>query len=185
MSNITADKAAQSQSPDTAAGQVKESVGNAVGQVQEQAQQARGQARERLSQELSTRSSQAGEQVRDAASALRETGSTLREQGKSGPAQTIDRVADHTDRFASYLTEANGDRMLRDVERFARQQPWAFTIGGVVAGFFASRFLKASSQQRFASSGPPQSAPQQTELPAGQPFDYGATTGGTPGVGGR
>ena len=71
--------------------------------------------------------------------------------------------------------------MLRDVERFARQQPWAFTLGGVVAGFFASRFLKASSQRRFEGNG----SMQHSELPAGQPFEYGASTGGTPGVGGR
>jgi uncharacterized protein YjbJ (UPF0337 family) len=183
MSNVTAEQAGHTEQSNSTAGQVKE----AVGQVQEQAQQAKGQARERLSQELSTRSTQAGEQVRDSGSALREAGRSLREQGKTGPAQAIDRVADQADRFASYLTEANGDRMLRDVERFARQQPWAFTLGGVVAGFFASRFLKASSQQRYAGgdamhrSGPP----PQHERALPSPASDGMTAGSTSGVGRR
>jgi hypothetical protein len=183
MSNATADQADQTAQPESAAGQVKDAVGGAVGQVQEQAQQAKGQARQRLSHELSTRSSQAGEQVRDTARAIRETGQSLRHEGKTGPAQTMDRVADQADRFASYLSEADGNRMLRDVERFARQQPWAFTIGGVVAGFFASRFLKASSRHRYDGggdamfrSGPP---PQhQGALPAA-PTEHRMSAGGT------
>jgi ElaB/YqjD/DUF883 family membrane-anchored ribosome-binding protein len=186
MSNATADQAEQTAQPDSTAGQVKEAVGGAVGQVQEQAEQAKGQARQRLSQELSTRSSHAGEQVRDTAHAIRETGQSLRKQGKSGPAQTMDRVADQADRVASYLTEADGNRMLRDVERFARQQPWAFTIGGVVAGFFASRFLKASSTQRYDSganamhrSGP--SPRSQGALPAA-PIESSMSAGGRAGV---
>ena len=187
MSNVTAEQAEPTEQSDSTAGQVKDAVGGAVGQVQEQAQQAKGQARERLSQELSTRSTQAGDQVRDTASAVREAGKSLRNQGKTGPAQTMDRVADQADRFGSYLTEANGDRMLRDVERFARQQPWAFTLGGVVAGFFASRFLKASSDRRYAGgdamhrSGPPPQHQQALPTPASD----GISAGETSGVGGR
>jgi hypothetical protein len=77
--------------------------------------------------------------------------------------------------------------MLRDVERFARRQPWAFTLGGVVAGFFASRFLKASSQQRYSGgdamhrAGPP---PQHHGALPAPPVD-GMTSGGTSGVDGR
>jgi hypothetical protein len=189
MSNTTAAQADQTMQSESTAGQMKEAVGGAVGQVQEQAQQAKGQARQRLSQELSTRSTHAGEQVRDTAGAIRETGRSLREQGKTGPAQTMDRVADQADRFASYLTEADGNRMLRDVERFARRQPWAFTLGGVVAGFFASRFLKASSRQRYEGGGDAmyraEPLPQhQGALPAAPPT-AGTTAGGTSGVDGR
>jgi hypothetical protein len=186
MSNATADQAEQTGQSDSTAGQVKEAVGGAVGQVQEQAEQAKGQARQRLSQELSTRSSQAGEQVRDTAQAIRETGQSLRKQGKTGPAQTMDRVADQVERLGSYLSQADGNRMLRDVERFARQQPWAFTVGGVVAGFFASRFLKASSTQRYDGganamhrTGP--SPQQQGALPAA-PVENSTSAGGRTGV---
>ncbi|HEU4657504.1 MAG TPA: hypothetical protein VFR97_08265, partial [Capillimicrobium sp.] len=45
-----------------------------------------------------------------------------------------------------------GDRILSDVERVARDNPWAVIAGGVVLGFAASRFLKASSRKRFESS---------------------------------
>jgi hypothetical protein len=47
--------------------------------------------------------------------------------------------------------------MLNDLERFARQQPWLATSGGLVLGFFASRFLKASSARRYESNGMPSS----------------------------
>ena len=146
MSNVTADTAERTSGKTD---QVKESVSGAVEQVSEQAQQARGQARQRLSQELSTRSTDAGKQVREATEALQEASRNLKQQGKDGPSNAIDRVAGQTEKLASYLTEANGDRMLRDIERFARKQPWAFTAGGIVLGFFASRFLKASSTKRY------------------------------------
>ena len=186
MSNVTAEQADQTEQSDSTAGQVKEAVGGAVGHVQEQAQQAKGQARDRLSRELSTRSTDAGEQVRSTATALRESGNSLRQQGKTRPADTMDRVADQAERLAGYLSEADGNRMLRDVERLARQQPWAFTIGGVVAGFFASRFLKASSQQRYDGhvdgAYPPGLPPQHRSARPEAPMRSGTSEGGTSGV---
>jgi hypothetical protein len=182
MSNVTAEQAEQSQSSGSAAGQVKEAVGGAVEQAQEQVGQVRGQARQRLSEELSSRSSQAGEQVRDTGTALRETGRTLRQQGKTGAAKTLDHAAGQADRLASYLSDANGDRMLRDVERFARRQPWLFTLGGVVGGFLASRFLKASSEKRFEGGG---DAMYSSGRPQPLSVGYGATAGGDRGVDGR
>ena len=100
----------------------------------------------------------------------------------------FDQVADRAERLASYLSEANGDRMLRDVERFARRQPWAFTVGGVVAGFFAARFLKASSEQRFQGGGDAmyRSGPAPAQRPAlPSPAGDGLTTPGVSGVDGR
>jgi hypothetical protein len=189
MSNVTAEQAEQSQQSDSTANQVKEAVGGAVGQVQEQAQQVRGQARDRVSQELTTRSTQAGQQLRDTAGALRQSGQSMRSEGKPGPAaDAFDQVADRAERLASYLSEANGDRMLRDVERFARRQPWAFTVGGVVAGFFAARFLKASSEQRFQGGGDAmyRSGPAPAQRPAlPSPAGDGLTTPGVSGVDGR
>jgi hypothetical protein len=40
--------------------------------------------------------------------------------------------------------------MLRDVESYARRQPWIVAAGGFVVGMFASRFLKASSANGYA-----------------------------------
>jgi hypothetical protein len=50
-----------------------------------------------------------------------------------------------------YLKDASGDRILRDVEDFARRQPMLVTAAGLALGFAASRFLKASSSRRYES----------------------------------
>jgi hypothetical protein len=96
------------------------------------------------------RSTQAGEQVTTTASDLRSVGETLREQGKDKPAQLADQAAERTEQLGSYLTESDADKILGDVEDFARKQPWAVVAGGLLLGFAASRFLKASSSQRYS-----------------------------------
>jgi hypothetical protein len=42
--------------------------------------------------------------------------------------------------------------LLRDVEDFARRNPWAVAAGGFALGFVASRLLKASSSERYRAS---------------------------------
>ena len=121
--------------------------------VQDAAGQARGKMSEQVSQQVDTRSTQAGEQVSSAADAMRRTGEQLRQEGKDGPAKLMDQVAERGERLGSYLTDSNGDRILRDVESFARRQPWLFVGGSAVLGFFASRFLKASSSRRYRETG--------------------------------
>jgi hypothetical protein len=61
------------------------------------------------------------------------------------------------DRFGRYLTETNGNRLLNDVERIARNRPWLVAGGGTVLGFLAARFTKASSSRRFEQNGNGQS----------------------------
>jgi ElaB/YqjD/DUF883 family membrane-anchored ribosome-binding protein len=139
MSEVIAEPG--SSSPSTTE-QVKE-------RVQDAAEQARGKTREQLNQQVDTRSTQAGQQVSAAADAMRRTGGQLREEGKEGPAKLMEQVAERGERLGSYLTESDGDRILRDVESFARRQPWLVAGGSVVLGFFASRFLKASSSRRY------------------------------------
>ena len=129
----------------------KEGVQQAKGQVQETAQQAKGQARDRVRQQVDQRSVQAGDQARSMATAMRRTGEQLRTEGQEGPANIVEQVADRAERLGSYLSDTNADRILNDVEDFARRQPWAVVFGGATLGFVASRFLKASSSRRFES----------------------------------
>ena len=44
---------------------------------------------------------------------------------------------------------AKGRLFGADAEDFGRRQPWALAAASVAAGFAASRFLKASSRQRY------------------------------------
>jgi hypothetical protein len=57
------------------------------------------------------------------------------------------------ERAGSWLQESDGDRIMRDVEDFARRQPLLVVAGGMVAGFALSRLLKASSRDRYDRRG--------------------------------
>ena len=127
---------------------VKETTRGATGQVQEKAQEVKGEARERARTQLDQRTTDAGEQMRSVADALRRTGGNLQEEGKQQPAKIVEQVADRVERLGGYLTETSGDRLIRDVEDFARRRPWAIAGIGAFVGLAASRLLKASSATR-------------------------------------
>jgi hypothetical protein len=135
-----------------ATAQAKDKAQEVAGQAQEKAQEAAGQARDRLRSQIDDRSTQAGDQVRTHAQDLRSVGDSLREQGKDQPARLADQAADRLERAGGWLTESDADRILGDVEDFARKNPWAVMAGGLALGFAASRMLKASSTTRYRSS---------------------------------
>jgi gas vesicle protein len=118
----------------------------------EQVRNASGQARDRVRSQVDERSTQVGRQVSTQAGDLRTVADQLREQGKDSPARMVEQVADHAERAGSWLTESDADRILGDVEDFARSKPWAVAAGGLALGFAASRFLKASSSRRYEAS---------------------------------
>lgn len=129
--------------------QAKEKVQETAQQVQQKAHEVKGQASDRVRQELDNRSKQAGSQLQFTADAMRRTGEQLKGEGKEGPAKVTTVVADRAERLGNYMTDANADKILRDVEDFARRQPWLVAVGGVTLGFLASRFVKASSSRRY------------------------------------
>jgi hypothetical protein len=132
-----------SNGPSTAGG------ASATDQAKDKAQQAAGQAKGALRSQVDQRSTDAGQKVGGFASDVRTVGDTLREQGKDQPAKLADQAAERAESLSRYLTNSDGDRILRDVEDFGRRQPWAVIGGGVVLGLLASRFLKASSTRRY------------------------------------
>jgi hypothetical protein len=132
-----------------AAAQAQEKAQDVAGQAREKAGEAKEQASSKLREQVDQRSSQAGEQVTTTASDLKTVGEELRKQGKDTPAKLADQASERTERLGSYLSESDADKILGDVEDFARKQPWAVVAGGLVLGFAASRFLKASSSQRY------------------------------------
>ncbi|HWD47031.1 MAG TPA: hypothetical protein VHM23_25510 [Actinomycetota bacterium] len=129
--------------------QVNDQVREKTQVAQDKARGAMGQARGRLSEQVDQRSTQAGERIAGTAGDVRSIAEELRNQGKDGPATLAEQVAGQADRVGDYLKGASGDRILRDVEDFARRQPWLVAAGGLALGFAASRFLKASSSRRY------------------------------------
>jgi hypothetical protein len=129
--------------------QVKDQVRDKAQAAQDKARGAMGQARSRLSDQMDQRSTQAGERISAQAADVRSVAEELRRQGKDTPANLAERVAGQADRLGDYLKGASGDRILRDVEDLARRQPMLVAAGGLLLGFAASRFLKASSSRRY------------------------------------
>ena len=122
--------------------------------VQEVTEQAKSQTREQMRSQINERSTQVGDQ----AATCSEGGSAWQraasDEGNDRAAKVIDAVADRGERLGAYLRRADGDEILRDIEDFARKQPWLMVGGSAVAGFLASRFMKATSRERFRSVGP-------------------------------
>jgi hypothetical protein len=153
---------------------VNDTAGEFAGQAQESAQQAVGQAREKMRQQLAQRTSQAAQQINGQAADLRSVSDSLREQGKDGPAEAAGRLAGYAEQVGGYLREKDPDALLNDAEEFGRRRPWATAAGGLALGFAASRFLKASSTQRY------QSRTGQTPTPAQSPTPTPAPALGRP-----
>jgi hypothetical protein len=133
------------------ADQVKDQVREKAQVAQDKARGAAGQARGRISEQVDQRSTQVGERIAGTAGDVRSIADELRNQGKDTPANLAEQVANQADRVGDYLKGASGDRLLRDVEDFARRQPMLVAAAGLALGFAASRFLKASSSRRYES----------------------------------
>jgi hypothetical protein len=129
--------------------QVKDQVRDKTQVAQDKAKGALGQMRGRLSEQVDQRSTQAGDQLHSTAQDVRSIAEQLRSQDKDPPARLAEQVADRVESMGSYLRNADGDRLLGDVEAVARRQPWAVVAGGLALGFAASRLLKASSSRRY------------------------------------
>jgi hypothetical protein len=131
-----------------AGAKAREVVSQSKEQVQQKAGEVKGSAMERVRDQLDSQSTRLGEQLTPFAHALRETSMHLEEDGQSSGAKAAQGAADQAERLALYLKESDSDRILGDVEDFARRQPWLAGAIGLATGFVAARFLKASAARR-------------------------------------
>jgi hypothetical protein len=127
--------------------------------------------KERLKEQVDQRSTQAGQQVNTVADDVKTVADELRNQGKDKPAQYAEQAADRVQSVGQWLERSDGDQILSDVESFARRNPWAVAAGGVVLGLAASRFLKASSSERYQTRGYTMQQRSRPQLPAGYAGD--------------
>jgi hypothetical protein len=128
------------------------------GLVQDVTAEAKDSTGQQLREQIASRSTQMGEQLTGTVAPLRRAADQLRSEQSETPAKLIEWSTDRAERLGHYLKEADSDRILRDVEAFGRRQPWVMLTGSVVAGFFASRFVKASSSRVGAMNGAAQDA---------------------------
>jgi hypothetical protein len=135
------------------AGQATTQVQEAASTAQEKAVELKEQGKSKLGETLDQRTNDAGVQARKMAQALRRTGEQLANEGNGQQAAGLaEGAADRFERLGGYLERTSGDELMRDVEDFARRRPWIVAGIGLVAGLAASRFLKASSERRYAAS---------------------------------
>ena len=158
--------------------QVSHRAREATEQARDSAQQAAGQAQSRVRQEVDTRTTQLGDQIASTAQDVRSVGEELRKQGKDGPARLADQAAERAERVADYMRNADADSLLGELEDVARRRPWAVMVGGLTLGFIASRFIKASGEQRYRSrSG---NSDLETDWSRAPASTFGATTSPAP-----
>ncbi|GAC1313514.1 MAG: hypothetical protein NVS2B3_15330 [Vulcanimicrobiaceae bacterium] len=99
--------------------------------------------------QLDSRASEIGTRVLATASSMKRIADELRSDELSHSAASLaDRGAQTLERVGTYLNASNGDTLVRDAERFGREQPWAIATTGIVLGLVGSRMLKASAASR-------------------------------------
>jgi hypothetical protein len=160
----------------TATDQARDKAQEAGAQAKEKAQEAGALARSRVRDEVDRRSTEAGHQAGSTAQALREASGRLRQDGNEPVARGLEQVADRIESAGGWLRDADGDRILRDVEDFGRRNTLAVVAGGLAIGFAASRLLKASSRNRYETS----SSPSATRDTSGNGVITPGVTAGTP-----
>ncbi|MBV8299699.1 MAG: hypothetical protein JO083_09185 [Candidatus Eremiobacteraeota bacterium] len=150
--------------------------------VREAAQSAVDQSKSFLSKQVDERSTQLGQQIETVAQDLRRVGDHLREtEVGGGAARYVDQGVELIERLARYLEDSDGERLIGDAENYVRRQPWALAGVGLVLGFAASRFLKASSARRYRETyGGTQSYGTQSDgTPSSGTPSYGTPSYGT------
>jgi ElaB/YqjD/DUF883 family membrane-anchored ribosome-binding protein len=142
-------------------------VQEAASATQEKAVELRSKSADQLREQLNSRTNGVGSQARSVAQALRRSGENLRGEGNTQAAGITEGAAERVEQLGRYLEQVDGDQMLRDAERFARQRPWLLAGIGLLSGLVASRMMKASSERRYQ--------PSQRTMHPGEPVHTGGS----------
>ena len=142
--------------------QASAKVSDAASSAQEKAGELTAEGKSRLAAQLDQRTTDAGSQARSMAESLRKSTEQMRSDGNSGAASVAEQAASQIERLGSYLEQRSGDDVIRDAESLARRRPWLIAGLGLAGGLAAARFVKASSERRYASREPARRLPQVT-----------------------
>lgn len=103
-------------------------------------------AREAARSKLNEQKDVAASGIHEVAGALRDAAKRQQGDGAAQPlAQLTSSAAEGLEHLSDTLRSKDAATMLRDLDRFARNQPVAFFGIALAAGFLAVRFLKADS----------------------------------------
>jgi hypothetical protein len=133
--------------------QIKETAGQSKERVQEQVGSVATQAQDQVKSRLATQKDSAAESLSGVAQALRQTGQQLRDQNQSAPVGLLDEAAAQVERLSGYLQGNDLNRLVGDIESFARRQPALFLGGAFLVGLVGARFLKSTRPTQFDQGG--------------------------------
>lgn len=131
--------------------QAQTDLGAKAQDVAEQTQQKAGevveQAKQQATSQLTSQKDRVVDSLGTVADALRQTGKHLHENEQHGLEQYANKAADRVEQFSGQLRGKDVQEIVRDVERYARQQPALFLGGAFVLGLLGARFLKSTAQR--------------------------------------
>ena len=141
--------------------QVGQAAEQAKEQAKEQSQQLAQQARQQASNlasrgteqaksQLANQKHNASQRLTPVQAALRETAQQLRNQGQGQVGDYAEKAADQVERFSTYLRQTEVDEIMEEVRGFARRRPGLFLGSAAAVGFFATRFMKSSSEEAYS-----------------------------------
>lgn len=128
-----------------AADQLKTQAGAAVEQLKNQAGDTVEKIKTQANDQLDNQMTQAGLSLATVADAVDTLSDQLRRGNQKLLATYADRAAGHVDELATYLRQSDPNKVLHDIEDFARREPALFLAGAFAIGLLGTRFLKSSS----------------------------------------
>ena len=140
-------------------------------QLAQQASNLASRGSEQAKSQLANQKHNASQRMVPIQSALREAAQQLRNQGQGEVGDYAEKAADQVERFSTYLRQTEVDEIMEEVRGFARRRPGLFLGSAAAIGFFATRFLKSSSEEAPSAGYSDFSAPTTTGRTA---VSYGA-----------
>ena len=153
--------------------QAKQQTQQLATQARQQASELASRGTEQAKSQLANQKHNASQRLTPIHSALRESAQQLRNQGQGQVGDYAEKAADQVERFSSYLRQTEVDEIAEEVRGFARRRPGLFLGSAAAVGFFATRFLKSTSEEASSSSSSSSSSS------AGYAYSAPTTTGRT------
>ena len=127
--------------------QAKQQSQQLAHQARQQASNLATRASEQAKNQLANQKHNASQRLTPIQSALRESAQQLRNQGQGQVGEYAEKAADQVERFSTYLRHTEVDEIMEEVRGIARRRPGLFLGSAAAIGFFATRFLKSTSEE--------------------------------------
>jgi len=132
--------------------ELKQSTSEAKDEMSKKASHLGSEAKEKTESKVHSVIKQnkkaATEEIGSFIEVLRETSGKLESEDHNTAAEYSQKLADGLERLNESIKQRDVKETMKNIEDFARRQPWLFVGGAVAGGFALSRFLKSSSSSQ-------------------------------------